>query len=170
MKFLEILKSGNIPWLNKLLLSAIILGIGISLYFIVFFVLKRFISKANKTDTRLNLARLKIPSFLLFLIISLKVITLLTRDLEPVVQVAGQLLTLLIIISLAWLLIRLVRFGRERILQYYDVDTKDNLKARRVYTQFRIIERLVNFIIIILAISAILMSFDSIRKLGISLK
>jgi small-conductance mechanosensitive channel len=55
------------------------------------------------------------------------------------------------------------------ILNRYDFNSEDNLDARKVYTQFKIIERIINFIIIILALSLALMTFDGIRKLGISL-
>jgi small-conductance mechanosensitive channel len=78
-------------------------------------------------------------------------------------------LNILLIFSLAWLMTRLVGFGKAMILNRYDFNSEDNLDARRVYTQFKIIERIINFLIIILAVSLALMTFESIRRLGISL-
>jgi small-conductance mechanosensitive channel len=55
------------------------------------------------------------------------------------------------------------------MLRRYDVSTQDNLKARKVYTQFMILENIIIFIIILLAVGIALMSFDSIRSIGLSL-
>jgi small-conductance mechanosensitive channel len=46
---------------------------------------------------------------------------------------------------------------------------KDNLKARKVYTQFRVLERIVIFIVILIAIAIALMTFEGIKRIGISL-
>ncbi len=54
------------------------------------------------------------------------------------------------------------------MLKKYDVNTSDNLKARKIYTQFNILENIIIFIIIILAIGIALMSFESIRSVGVS--
>jgi small-conductance mechanosensitive channel len=54
------------------------------------------------------------------------------------------------------------------MLKKYDVNTSDNLKARKIYTQFNILENIIIFIIVILAIGIALMSFESIRAVGIS--
>jgi len=75
----------------------------------------------------------------------------------------------LLILSLAWLLTCFVGIGKNLILSRYDFHREDNLDARRIYTQFKILERIVNFIIIVVAIALVLMTFDSIRKIGISL-
>lgn len=45
----------------------------------------------------------------------------------------------------------------------------DNLLARKVYTQFTILERIAIFIVILLALAAALMSFEEIREVGISI-
>ncbi|WP_341481577.1 mechanosensitive ion channel family protein [Christiangramia lutea] len=55
------------------------------------------------------------------------------------------------------------------MLRKYDVESSNNLKARKVYTQYMILENIIIFIIVILAIGIALMSFDSIISVGISL-
>lgn len=73
-----------------------------------------------------------------------------------------------IILSIAWFLILLFKVFKKRILKKYDVGSSDNLKARKVYTQYMILENIIIFIIVILAIGVALMSFESIRSVGIS--
>jgi small-conductance mechanosensitive channel len=76
---------------------------------------------------------------------------------------------LFIIFSGTWLIIRLIGLGKDLILKRYDVTEKDNLKARSVYTQFKIIERILNFVIILIAVAIALMTFESIRQVGVSI-
>jgi small-conductance mechanosensitive channel len=52
------------------------------------------------------------------------------------------------------------------ILNSYEIDIKDNLKARKVYTQLQFFKKTVVIIIAIIALAIILMSFEQIRQLG----
>ncbi len=80
-----------------------------------------------------------------------------------------HLLKLFIIFFITWVIIRLIKLGRDIVLLRYDISEKDNLKARRVYTQFKIIERILVFIVIVIAIAVALMTFEQIRRIGVSL-
>jgi small-conductance mechanosensitive channel len=80
-----------------------------------------------------------------------------------------QLLTLIFIASIAWMLMRLVRMARDAVLSRYQLDAKDNLKARRIYTQMRVIERVIMILIIVIAISTMLMTFDKVKQIGVSI-
>jgi small-conductance mechanosensitive channel len=52
------------------------------------------------------------------------------------------------------------------IASRFDVDAKDNLAARKIHTQFRVIRRIVIVIVGILALGTILMTFEQVRHLG----
>ncbi len=71
--------------------------------------------------------------------------------------------------SIGWILIRIVHAARESFLSLYDISTPDNLKARRIYTQVKVIENILIFIIIFLTITFILMSFEQVRQIGTGL-
>lgn len=77
--------------------------------------------------------------------------------------------TILFIFSLTWLALIILKMVKRVVISNYDVDATNNLKARKVYTQFNILERIFMFLIILLAIGAILMSFQGIRELGLSI-
>jgi len=81
----------------------------------------------------------------------------------------SQLSTLGLIFSITWFLIIMLRVIKNRILRRYNMDIPDNLKARKVYTQFLVLENIAIFLIIIMAVGVALMSFESIRSLGLSL-
>ncbi len=75
----------------------------------------------------------------------------------------------LLIFSLAFGLIRLIRILKYLLLKQYDINLEDNLRSRKLHTQYTVIERILVFIIIIFALGASLMTFDGIRKIGVSL-
>jgi small-conductance mechanosensitive channel len=71
-----------------------------------------------------------------------------------------------LISSLAWFFVKLTSVLEHLILSKYEVDEKDNLQARKIYTQIKIIRKILVVIIVIVAISAVLMSFKQLRHLG----
>lgn len=70
---------------------------------------------------------------------------------------------------LAWLAIRCVAIARGIITNAFDTRVSDNLSARKVHTQMRVIEQVAVSIIVIIALALVLMSFDKVRQLGITL-
>lgn len=83
-------------------------------------------------------------------------------------EILNPISTLGIIISTTWLVILTLKILKNRMLRRYDVNTSDNLKARKIYTQFAVLENIIIFIIVILAIGIALMSFEGIRSVGVS--
>jgi small-conductance mechanosensitive channel len=77
--------------------------------------------------------------------------------------------TLLFIFSITWLMIKIIKLIKQLVIKNYDLSTEDNLKARKIYTQFTILERIFIFIVTIMAIGIALMSFEEIREIGISI-
>lgn len=68
-----------------------------------------------------------------------------------------------------WCLLVLTGILKQVFLKQFDINQEDNLRARKVYTQLNILQKIINFIIIILGIGLILISFDPIRKIGVGL-
>ncbi len=54
-------------------------------------------------------------------------------------------------------------------LRRFKLDSEDNLLARKLVTQSRIIGRIINLLIVLVASAAILMTFDPVRQYGVSL-
>lgn len=75
----------------------------------------------------------------------------------------------LIIASLAWLSIIVIRIIKSNILKGHDISQEDNLESRKLHTQINILERIVVIVIIFTAIGLILLSFEGIRKIGIGI-
>ncbi len=91
----------------------------------------------------------------------------------PLVQVSPRILlffkqtfNLVLILSVAWLLIKLIHFAEELILNQFRVDVADNLEARRIHTQIQILRKVLVVIIGVIALAITLMTFDKVRQLG----
>ena len=61
----------------------------------------------------------------------------------PVVDVIGHLLSIGVLGCLTWLCVRLVTGIEHFVLRKYDIAEQDNLQARKIHTQLRVIKRVV---------------------------
>ena len=78
----------------------------------------------------------------------------------------NHILGLLIIGCSAWLLIKLVFVLEDFVNIKFQVDTKNNLRARKIHTQLGVLKRLIIIIICVIATALMLMTFPTIRQLG----
>jgi len=85
---------------------------------------------------------------------------------DETLAVEKHILGLLLIGTISALVIKLTSLFEAFLLARFDVGAKDNLKARKIYTQFRVLKRIITAIVCILALSMILMTFDKLRQLG----
>ncbi|MHC4727138.1 MAG: mechanosensitive ion channel family protein [Planctomycetota bacterium] len=85
---------------------------------------------------------------------------------EQIPEFITHVISLLLIGLVSWLLIRSIYVLESYILRRFDVDVKDNLRARKIHTQFRVLKRIVIVVVGILAFGLCLMTFDKVRQLG----
>jgi small-conductance mechanosensitive channel len=103
----------------------------------------------------------------LWLVILLSIRTGLVISLgEETFQDFNHILALLIIACWAWLLIKLVFVLEDFVTKKYQVNSRDNLKARKIHTQLSVLKRMIVIIICILAVALMLMTFPGIRQVG----
>ncbi|MCF7669283.1 MAG: mechanosensitive ion channel family protein [Verrucomicrobia bacterium] len=75
----------------------------------------------------------------------------------------------LIIGTISWILIHGVRFLEKAIMSRFDISAKDNLQARKVYTQVSVLRKTLIFIVIVFTAASMLMMFEEVRRLGTSI-
>ena len=164
--FLKQYGDGN--WIRVLVISATIIVGSILFHFVLF----RLLKKMNKNDNFLLKQvheRFKTSGLVFLLTIALNIVVISFAAENTVVVSIKHVLELLVIFSVAWLVLQLTTLGRDMVLRRYNLEEKDNLKARRIYTQFKIIQRIINFIVILIALAIALMTFENIRKIGVGL-
>ncbi|NJL11917.1 MAG: mechanosensitive ion channel [Microscillaceae bacterium] len=76
-------------------------------------------------------------------------------------------------IAFIWLVSLIIRRSivvvREVLADYLNDEKANNLNSRKLLTQYRMLERIASFIVILLALAFILLTFDSIRQVGVGL-
>lgn len=109
------------------------------------------------------------PLLIIVPLLALKIALPVVRP-EPLVEkTLSQIINVAIIVAFAVLAFRITGFFRLFLTRHYDFSRKDDLNVRKVLTQTRMIERIIKAAIIVIALSSILMSFDKVRQLGVSI-
>jgi small-conductance mechanosensitive channel len=78
----------------------------------------------------------------------------------------NHILSLFLIGVVSWLLIKIVSVLEEYIVSRFEVDVKDNLRARKIHTQMRVLKRIVVITVGVVALATMLMTFPKVRQLG----
>ncbi len=87
-------------------------------------------------------------------------------DDHPVMNKAVELV---MIAGFSFLLVRIVIIFEDLVYYRNDISVSDNLKARKIRTQIKFVSRMLIVIIMVLATAAMLLSFESLRKVGTGL-
>ena len=93
-------------------------------------------------------------------------------DLDPMRAFAidwSHAFVVVALLGLTWLAVAAVGAFQRRVVRKYPVDVADNLDARRVQTQARVLGRLAQFAIGLVGVSLALMTFPAVRQLGTTL-
>lgn len=72
-------------------------------------------------------------------------------------------------ILLGWMASIAVKLAADLYLGRFELESADNLLARKHYTQVRILERAAQTLVIVIAAGGVLMTFDAVRQYGVSL-
>jgi small-conductance mechanosensitive channel len=89
---------------------------------------------------------------------------------DPAVRAAlGHLLLVAFILLLGWFAIIAVQLAAETYLRRFELDSADNLLARKHVTQVRILQRSADILIVVITLAAALVTFEPVRQYGVSL-
>ncbi len=77
-----------------------------------------------------------------------------------------QITSILFILLSSYLVIKIVYVLERYILSRYDITGKDNLKARKLYTQLNVMRQIVIVLVVLIAIGLSFMVFDRVRQVG----
>jgi small-conductance mechanosensitive channel len=151
---------------------AILLGafvLGLIVYFILVKVLRHIIKESQTILDDLIFEYCRRPFLALILILMIHLIMPLIQFPPALLSVTHQLMSILLILSIAFLLIRLTHVMEAFISDKYDMNAPDNLRARAIQTQIKILKRIIYAIVVLLAFATILMTFSRVRQIGTSI-
>ena len=75
-------------------------------------------------------------------------------------------ISILAILTIAWLVVRTASVLEDYLYDRYKLDSRDNLKARKIHTQMVYLKRVFAVIVGVIALALILMNFEKVRQLG----
>jgi small-conductance mechanosensitive channel len=141
-------------------------GIGIAGYHVFFMIVSRM-SKRTPTVLDDSFSRnCRGPLRVLFPLLAVSLLIPSSGISESSLETIKHWLSLGVIGSVAWLLVRGTNILEDFISDRFKIGEKDNLKARRIYTQFQIFKKIAMFVVGLLAFATMLMTFDRVRQVG----
>jgi small-conductance mechanosensitive channel len=155
------------PLLSFLLACTLALFAGYLVQSIGLRILKRVVRHFTITSSLIH-STSRPMAFVMPLLFLQLTITAMPDDLPAIarVQHAGGLL---LIGSLTWLVVRSIGGVGDTIMALSPISKADNLRARAIQTQARVIARTLMGVALLLGVSLMLMTFPGIRALGASL-
>lgn len=152
--------------IRSLALGAGAIMSGLIIHYLLFSAIERM---ARRTQTILDDSIVKNCGRPLRLLVPLLVVSFvlpLARITPAILDPIKHIVSLGVIGTVAWLLVRMTYVVDDVILSRYRIDQKDNLQARKIYTQLQVFRRIVIVVVGILALATMLMTFEKVRQLG----
>jgi small-conductance mechanosensitive channel len=109
------------------------------------------------------------PALFLLIILAIGFVLFEAPDTLPLAGALRDVATVALIGALTFLAVRSAGAVGEAIVQAHPLDTENNLQARRIHTQARVLARSVMVVIVIIGFGGALMTFPSVRQIGASL-
>jgi len=158
-----------LAWIAGLIIAGLVAGL---LVHLVIWQSVRRISK--KTRTILDdsfYRRWRRPTRYVFVILAIYILLPVVAGNLPqdFIGATDAILVALLIATIAWSLVKLAYILEEAVLDYFRMDVKDNLRARQVHTQVRIIRRFAVALTVIVAVAVLFMSYEQFRELGMGI-
>ncbi|MDD5155144.1 MAG: mechanosensitive ion channel [Candidatus Omnitrophica bacterium] len=159
--------------MNDYLFSAVVvvstIACGWILYLFVALCLKYWNRVIASKGSQVNLQLLKGPLRYLFPALCVRGTIPLLRVPKNTHLFIGHIMDILFMALLGWMAVKFVYIIRDMILDRYDIKARDNIRARSIYTQMRVITNIISVIIVIFTAAFILMTFSEVRHIGVSL-
>ena len=169
MNFLNLTYSKDMTHWISMLLTIVGFLVFLIVYLIVYKRVKKYVRKKTNHWDDFMVELFKFPLLWFFVWIMINVFTHTFLYNLTIFQYISHFNNILLILSIAWILIKAVKVGTYLVEAKLDIKTADNLKARKSLTQLRVFQSIADAIIIIIAISVILMTFDEAKAIGKSL-
>ncbi|SFD90790.1 Small-conductance mechanosensitive channel [Chitinophaga sp. CF118] len=158
------------PFLWNILLGCAAVLTGFVIKFLLALFLKhttRNISDYSLVRSVLNRLGKPINYFLPILVFNM-VMPFMELSPKPL-SILSKLVEISLIISFGYALTGLVKVFEDYMYHTYDLKKEDNLKERKLRTQLQFVRKLTISMILLLTLCAVLLSFDSLRKIGAGL-
>ena len=133
--------------------------------------LKRLLERIRQTiaGSAPALGLLLMPVRLLFVLIALAGVVYYARMPGEIKELLTHMLSIGSIAGVSWFVLRIFAAIEAVIRQRYQDAGKSDIEARRIATNVSLLRKIVNVLVVILAIAGVLMTFETVRQIGVSI-
>ena len=136
---------------------------------IAFRVVKRLLRRRQSGVAAAFVQRIRWPTRFILLAFFITAVLPALRIAPELSLLLQRIASLSLIAMMGWLAISVVNLAGDILALRYNIEIADNLAARRVQTQLRILKRTVSVILIVVTVSIMLMTIPGVREFGVSL-
>lgn len=154
-------------WLGTLIVSAVALVFAAAVHWLGSRVLRRIAGPYPRVSVIVRYVRQ--PALAVILILAAEFVWWQAPDTLRFISSLRELVAVALIAAITWLSVRCAAAIGEAIIAAHPIDIVDNLQARRIHTQARVLARTVMILIMIVGVGAALMTFPNVRQFGASL-
>lgn len=124
---------------------------------------------SRRPQLRQQIAQCRVPVAVALSILASRIALGLTSREESWFPGVSFVLLIGIVAALGWLALRVVRIVEEQLLVRYQAAGVDDRRERKIRTQTMLLRRILNAVIIVIAVSVILLAIPSVRAVGAGL-
>ncbi|MFP4425318.1 MAG: mechanosensitive ion channel family protein [Spirochaetaceae bacterium] len=163
---LEPLGLGGIPFWVQLLLLVLLADLA---YWFLSWAASFLVRKERVEAARRFLKGTRVPVWLILAVLILDWGVRTAFPDTPLATLLDRLVPVLLVFSLMLLALRVAAGLFDLLRRRFDVSAPNNLRARKATTQINLLQRVVTFIVILISVSAALMTVPGVRSYGTSL-
>ena len=151
------------------ILSTVLIGVAIALAVVLAASLLVNVVLRGRPQMRRQVTRCRIPVTVALTLMAARVALGLTASEYEWFEGVSFLLLAGIVGALAWLALRIVQIVEERVLAKYKSSGVDDRRDRKIQTQMVLIRRILQALIIVIAVAVILLTIPQVRAVGAGL-
>ncbi|MDN2566105.1 mechanosensitive ion channel family protein [Aquibium sp. A9E412] len=159
-------RAPQLGWTLAILAAAI--AAALLVHWLVYRITRRLVARQDLV-WRSIVARTSGPTRLAAVIVAVAFASPLAAPSEAGSAMLRHALLVFFIVLVAWVARTALHIWTTVHLRRFKLDSHDNLLARKHVTQTRILRRVADTLIVVIAIGAVMMTFESVRQYGVSL-
>ncbi|MCM5678433.1 mechanosensitive ion channel family protein [Schlegelella sp. S2-27] len=155
------------PWFNTMIAAAMAVVLGLLVHRVGRFLVLRVTRFSVVLD---SMARaIDRPTQFALPLVALQVVWHAASEELALLSGVRHVNAVLLIAALTWAGLRAVRGVSNGFIKLHPADVEDNLEARRIHTQARVLARTAQFVVLLLGLGLMLMTFPGARQVGTSI-
>lgn len=155
------------PWLTFTLVTIGVVVLALIAYTVIYAMLRR-LTRSN-TVTSVVVDYVAYPTKLVLPLLAVKLALPVALNGLRHQEIFSDLVTISLTLSITWLVMRAIAGVGESVIRHHPTDISDNMYARQIQTQTRVLTRTVMFFVLLIGLASALMVLPGMRQIGGSL-